>query len=88
MPNREEELLDQNSMKIIRDRTLELFVQTIDIDNAYGQMKLSEETSRQCVYAVIGTNYSGHNRFEKGSYGFAIIPTISMTQRKRTETLK
>ena len=49
MPNKEGQL-NQISVEITRDRTL---------DYAYGQMKLSEETSRQCVFAITGANFSG-----------------------------
>ena len=46
MPNMEE-LLNQISVEITRDRTTQLFMSKIDLDYAYGHMKLSEETSRQ-----------------------------------------
>ena len=39
-------------------------------------MKLSEETSRQCVFALTGGNFSGYYRFKKGFCGLADIPTI------------
>ena len=39
-----EELLNQISVEITRDRTKELMVSKIDHDCAYGQMKLSTET--------------------------------------------
>ena len=45
MPNMEE-LLNQISVEITRDRTLQLFISKIDLDYAFGQMNLSEETSR------------------------------------------
>ena len=54
-----EELLNQISMEISRDRTLQLFMSKIDLDYAYGQMKLSEETSRQCVFVITGEKFSG-----------------------------
>ena len=47
-----EELLNQISVEITRDRTGQLFTSKIDLDNAYEQTKLSEETSRQCVFAI------------------------------------
>ena len=50
MPNMEE-LLNQISVEISRNRTVQLFISKIDLDYAHGQMKLSEETSRQCVFA-------------------------------------
>ena len=39
-----EELLNQVSVEITRDRTVKLFISKIDLDYAYGQMRFSEET--------------------------------------------
>ena len=83
MPNMEE-LLNQISVEITRDRTLQLFMSKIDLDYAYGQMKLLEETSRQCVFAQTGGNFSGYYRFKKGFYGLADIPTIFQEKIDRT----
>ena len=83
MPNMEE-LLNQISVEITRDRTKELRISKIDLDYAYGQMKLSKETSRQCVFAVTGGNFSGYYRFKKGFYGLADIPTIFQEKFERT----
>ena len=83
MPNMEE-LLNQFSVEIMRDRTVQLFMSKIDLDYAYGQMKLSEETSRQCVFALTGENFSGCYRYKKGFYGFADIPTIFQQKIDRT----
>ena len=47
-------------------------------------MKLSEETSRQCVFAITGGNFSGYYRFKKGFYGLADIPTIFQEKIERT----
>ena len=71
-----EELLNQISIEITRDRTMQLFISKIDLDYAYGQMKLSEETSRQCVFALTGAKFSGYYRFKKRFYGLANIRTI------------
>ena len=59
MPNMEE-LLNQFSVEITKDRTKELMLSKTDLDYAYGQMMLSEETSRQCVFAITGGNFSGY----------------------------
>ena len=83
MPNMED-LLNQISVEITRDRTTQLFLSKIDLDYAYGQMKLSEETSRQCVFALTGGNFSGYYRFKKGFYGLADIPTIFPEKIDRT----
>ena len=53
MPNMEE-LLNQISVEITRDRTMQLFKSKIDLDYAYGQKKISEETIRQCVFTLTG----------------------------------
>ena len=83
MPNMED-LLNQISVEITRDRTLQLFMSKIDLDYAYSQMKLSEETSRQCVFALTGGNFSGYYRFKKVFYGLADIPTIFQEKIDRT----
>ena len=83
MPNMEE-LLNQISVEITRDRTVKLFISKIDLDYAYGQMRLSEETSRHCVFALTGGKFSGYYRFKKGFYGLADIPTIFQEKIDRT----
>ena len=70
MPNMED-LLNQISVEKTYDSTSQLFVSKIDLDYAYGQLKLSDETSRQCVVATTGGNFSGYYRFKKGFYGLA-----------------
>ena len=84
MPNMEE-LLNQISVEITRHRKLQLFMSKIDLDYAYGQMKLSEETSRQCVFALSGENFSGYYRFKKGFTDAPIYPQYS--KKKLTEHL-
>ena len=83
MPNMEE-LLNQFSVEITRDRTFQLFISKIDSDYAYGQKKLSKETSRQCVFAITGAKFSGYYRFKKGFYGIADIPTTIQEKSDRT----
>ena len=80
MPNMEE-LLNQISVEISRDRTVQLLRSKIDLDYAYGQMKLSEETSRQCVFALTGGKFSGYYRFKKG---FTDLPTYPRYSKKRS----
>ena len=47
-------------------------------------MKVSDETSRQCVFALTGGNFSGNYRFEKRFYGLADIRTIFQEKIDRT----
>ena len=76
--------LNQILVEITRDRTATLFIAEIDLDYAYGQMRLSEETSRQCVFALTGQNISGCYQFKKGFYGLADVPTIFQEKIDRT----
>ena len=83
MPNKEE-LLHRISVEITRDRTKKVMISKMDLDNAYGQMKLSMGTSRQCVFAITGGKFSEYYRFKKGFYGLADIPTIFQEKIDRT----
>ena len=86
MPNMDE-LLNQISIETTRDRTAQPFLSKIDLDYAYGQtqfVRKSDETSRQCVFALTGGNFSGYYRFKKGFYGLADIPTIFPEKIDRT----
>ena len=75
MPNMDQ-LQNQISLEITHDRTAKLFISNVDSDYASGQMKLSKETSRQCVFAIAEEKFSGYYRLKKGFYGLADIPTI------------
>ena len=55
MPNIEE-LLNQISVEITRDRTLQRLISKIDLDYQNRQMKISEETRRQCVFTITRKN--------------------------------
>ena len=67
-----------------KNRTKELMMSKIDLDYAYGQMMLSEETSRQCLFAITRGNFSGYYRFKKGFYGLADIPKTFQEKIDRT----
>ena len=83
MPNMEE-LLNQFSVEIARDRTMQFFISKIDLDYAYGQMKLSEETSRRGVFALTGENLGGYYQFKKRFYCLPDIPTKLQEKIDRT----
>ena len=76
MPNMEE-LLNQISVEITRDRTAQTFISKIDIDCACGQMKLSKETSRQGVFATPGQNSGDTINSKRGFTGWSIYPNIT-----------
>ena len=54
----------------------DIWMSKIDLDYAYGQAKLSKEAARHCVFSIIGGEFTGHYRFEKGFYGLSDIPTV------------
>ena len=64
-----EELLSKISVEKTRDRTVHIVISKFDPDYAYGQMKLSEETSRQCVFALTGRNCSEYYWFKEKILG-------------------
>ena len=54
----------------------EIWMSKIDFDYPYGQVKLSIEASRHCVFSNIGGDFTGHYRFKNGFYGLSDIPTV------------
>ena len=46
----------------------------MDLDDVYGQMKLSEETSRQCVFALTGESSADNTDSKNGFTELLIYP--------------
>ena len=82
MPNMDE-LLNQISAELSKNDT-PIWISIIDLDYAYGQMKLAPETSKHCNFAITGEKINGYYRFRKGFYGPADIPTIFLEKIDRT----
>ena len=53
MPNMEE-LLNQISSELSKNDRDPIWISVIDLDYAYGQMKLAPETSKHCNFAITG----------------------------------
>ena len=66
-----------------RDRD-PIWISVVDLDYAYGQMKLAPVTSKHCNFAMTGEKINGYYRFLKGFYGPADIPTIFQEKIDRT----
>ena len=66
-------LMDMNS-EHVEQGAGETFT-TLDMTYAYGQVELSEETSRHCNFQIIGGKATGIYRFVTGFYGLTTIPT-------------
>ena len=84
MPNMEE-LVSRISRKIVDGPADEIWISKFDLDYAYGQL-FSREARNLCIFVVIGENFTGFNRFLKGFYGLADIPTTF--QEKIDQTLE
>ena len=83
MPNMDE-LLNQISSELSKNELDPIWISVIDLDYAYGQMKLSPETSKHCNFTITGEKINGYYRFLKGFYGPADIPTIFQEKIVRT----
>ena len=53
-----------------------LLISKTDLEYAYGQLTLSEETSKHCNFAKTGGNMNGYYRFRKRFHGLSDVPTI------------
>ena len=83
MPNMDE-LLNQISAQLSKNDTDPTWISVIDLDYAYGKMKLAPDTSKHCNFAITGEKINGYYRFRKGFYGPADIPTIFQEKIDRT----
>ncbi len=75
MPNLDD-LKDRISIKITTDPKTDLWITTIDLKYAFGQVKLAKNTAKNCVIAIVGGKATGHYRFERGFYGLADMPVV------------
>ncbi len=73
-------MLDQVSIKISGNRQAKLNISTIDLEYAFGQIDLHEQTSKHCVAAIVGGKASGHYLFKRGFYGWADMPVVFQTK--------
>ena len=83
MPNMDE-LINQISSELSKNESDPIWISVIDLDYAYGQMRLAPETSKHCNFAITGEKINGYYRFLKGFYGPADIPTIFQKNRPNT----
>ncbi len=77
------EFLDQIAIKISEGRGKPLFISTIDLKYAYGQIALYKNTAKHCVAAIVGGKATGHYRFLKGFYGLADTPVVFQSKIDR-----
>ena len=75
MPNLDD-LRDSISIKISSNDGEELWISTIDLECAFGQVELDEDTAKHCVVAIVGGENTGHYRFKRGFYGLADMTVV------------
>ena len=75
MPNMDE-LLNQISSELSNNERDPIWISVKGLDYAYGQMRLSPETSKHCNFAITGEKINGYYRFLNGFNGPVDIPTI------------
>ena len=63
-------------MKDIRRKKGGTLATKLDLDYAYGQIKLDVTTKNLCIFTVKGGDFTGYYRFLKRFYGLANLPTI------------
>ena len=79
-----DELINQISSELSKNESDPSWISVIDLDYAYGQMRLAPETSKHCNFAITREKINGYYRFLKGFYGPADIPTIFQEKIDRT----
>ncbi len=75
MPNLDD-LRDRASIRASKDREMPFWVSTIDLDYAFGQVELDEETAKHCVIAIVDGDSNGHCKYNRGFYGLADMPVV------------
>ena len=73
MPN-VDDLIDTVGQLIDPDVAVPTWFSCIDLKYAYSQITLSQETSRQCNFNIVGGQATGTYRFQTGFYGLADMP--------------
>ena len=73
MPNLNE-MVDNVALAISGNTEDPVWFSIIDLKYVYSQMKLSEATSRQCNFNIVGGTITGTYRFKSGFYGLGDKP--------------
>ena len=73
MPNIHE-LIDNVALQISEKSNGRVWFSNLDLKNAYSQLKLCEQTSKQCKFSIVGGKTTGTYRFLTGVYGLGDMP--------------
>ena len=69
-----EKLMDIVGQTISERKQADVFFSTMDLIYAYGQLPLSETSSKHCNFSLVGGRYTGSYRFKTGFYVLATMP--------------
>ena len=62
----------------------EVWFTSLDLNYAFSQLSLSEETSKHCNFSILGGKATGTYRFKTGFYGLTDMPTEFQKAMDRT----
>ena len=63
------ELIDNVALQIREKSNGKVWFSKLDLKNAYSQLKLCDQTSKQCNFSIVGCETTGTYRFLTGFYG-------------------
>ena len=73
MPNIHE-LIDNVALQILEKSNGRDCFSNLNVRNAYSQVKLCDQTSKQCNFSIVGGKTTGTYQFLTGFYGLGDMP--------------
>ena len=73
MPNIDE-LIDNIALQLTSIKLGEMWFSSLDLQDAYSQLKLCENTSKDCNFTIVGMQTTGTYLFLTGFYGLGYMP--------------
>ena len=71
------ELIDNVALQISEKSIGQVWFSNLDLKNAYSQLKLCDQTSKQFNFIIVGGKTTGTYRFLFGFYGLGDMPNVS-----------
>ena len=68
------EPIDNVALQISEKSDGRVWFSNLDLKNAYNQLKLCNQTSKQCKFSIVGGETTGTYRFLTGFYGLGDMP--------------
>ena len=67
-------ILDNVALQISEKSNGKVWFSNLDLKNTYSQLKLCDQTSKQCNFSILGGKTTGTCRFLTGFYGLGDMP--------------